>query len=308
MSEGTGERIAADAVPESYPAALRDHGVLVPGGPGLFGWGEGLERVYLGLERMLTRIGREAGIRVLRFPPLLRREVFERSEFAHSFPQLFGSVHAFTGGDRSHAQLLDAMSSGADWSAGTRQTDFVLTPAACYPVYPLYGDRQLGDDVTVDVSSYCFRHEPSTEPGRLVTFRQREFVRIGAPDAVEEWLARWQVRAVDAIRTLGLDGKLENAADPFFGRGAKLLASSQREQNLKVEIISAIGEHPVAIASCNNHRDHFGRAFGIGTADGMPAHTACIGFGQERIAFALVAAHGPDPDRWPARLHEVLWA
>ena len=42
------------------------------------------------------------------------------------------------------------------------------------------------------------------------------------------------------------------------------------------------------------------------TADGRFAHSACIGFGLERIALALFAAHGFDPASWPAAVRGVL--
>jgi seryl-tRNA synthetase len=68
----------------------------------------------------------------------------------------------------------------------------------------------------------------------------------------------------------------------------------------------ASDEKPTAITSCNYHIDHFGHAFGIHSSDGLPAHTACIGFGLERIALALFTSHGFDPDQWPAEVKNSL--
>jgi seryl-tRNA synthetase len=61
------------------------------------------------------------------------------------------------------------------------------------------------------------------------------------------------------------------------------------------------------VASFNYHEDHFTSAFGLEMADGGPAHTACLGFGLERISLALVRAHGVDPETWPAEVREQLW-
>ena len=36
------------------------------------------------------------------------------------------------------------------------------------------------------------------------------------------------------------------------------------------------------------------------------AHTACLGFGLERITLALVRRHGLDQDRWPAGVRAEL--
>ena len=47
------------------------------------------------------------------------------------------------------------------------------------------------------------------------------------------------------------------------------------------------------------HLDHFGDAFGIRTPAAGIAHTACIGFGLERLMLALFAAHGPAIESWP---------
>ena len=98
------------------------------------------------------------------------------------------------------------------------------------------------------------------------------------------------------------------ASDPFFGRGGKLLAVNQRDQRLKLEIVTPIGsdERPTAIISLNYHQDHFGAIFGIRTADGEVAHTACVGFGLERIALALYRQHGFDRAAWPPSVREAL--
>jgi len=42
-------------------------------------------------------------------------------------------------------------------------------------------------------------------------------------------------------------------------------------------------------------------------ADGATAHTACLGFGHERIVLALLQRHGLDPDGWPASVRAQLW-
>ena len=41
-------------------------------------------------------------------------------------------------------------------------------------------------------------------------------------------------------------------------------------------------------------------------ADGTIAHTACVGFGLERIALALYHRHGFDRAAWPGSVREAL--
>jgi seryl-tRNA synthetase len=87
-----------------------------------------------------------------------------------------------------------------------------------------------------------------------------------------------------------------------------MMAASQRDQALKFEVLVHIaGPEPTAVASFNYHQDHFAGTYGITTSDGATAHTACLGFGLERITIGLLRTHGFDPTRWPAPVREVLW-
>ena len=98
------------------------------------------------------------------------------------------------------------------------------------------------------------------------------------------------------------------ASDPFFGRGGRLLSANQIADEAKLEILSPITseEEPTAIASFNYHADKFSRIFEIRTSKGDFAETACIGFGLERIALALLKTHGLDLESWPELVRETL--
>jgi seryl-tRNA synthetase len=146
------------------------------------------------------------------------------------------------------------------------------------------------------------------DPARMQIFRQREYVRLGTPEQAAAHRDQWLERGESLLRSLGLDVRRVVANDPFFGDGRRLMAATQREQTLKYELVTPIArdDAPTAITSCNCHLDHFGLAFGIRTPDGRPAHTACIGFGLERIALALFKTHGLDTAAWPASVRAGL--
>jgi seryl-tRNA synthetase len=61
------------------------------------------------------------------------------------------------------------------------------------------------------------------------------------------------------------------------------------------------------VTSFNYHQEHFAQIYGLALAEGGSAHTACLGFGQERIVLALLRTHGFEPARWPAEVRRVLW-
>jgi seryl-tRNA synthetase len=67
------------------------------------------------------------------------------------------------------------------------------------------------------------------------------------------------------------------------------------------------GAEPTAVTSFNYHEEHFAERFGLVLSDGGTAHTACLGFGQERIVLALLRTHGLEPATWPAEVCRELW-
>ena len=144
----------------------------------------------------------------------------------------------------------------------------------------------------------------------MQAFRVREYIRAGTPDACVEWRDKQLERGLEILRALGLPSQTDIAADPFFGRSGKLMADGQKAQKLKFEVlVPVISEsEPTAVCSFNYHQDKFGSAFGIRLACGDTAHTACLGYGMERMAMALFRHHGFAPAKWPAALRARLWS
>lgn len=237
-------------------------------------------------------VGNAAGVpphRRFTAPPVIAEAVVDRADYPATFPQLLGAVHG--------------LRNGPDGSAAP--TDLVLPPAACHHIYPLLAGHAITEPVDHVIHGTCFRLEASDEPGRFRSFRMSEIVRVGAPDLIG-WRDGWARAAAAWLSELGLQAKVEVAADPFFGPGERYLRATQREQQLKLECLVEVadGLHQ-AVASANYHKDHFGVAFDM-TWRGAPAHSACAAFGLERIVLALVHRHGPDRERWPQRLRRSL--
>jgi seryl-tRNA synthetase len=267
------------------------------------------EQVIDGLSSLISR-HREPDTEVFGFPPVMSRAQVEKSGYLKSFPHLLGCVNCLHGSEVEIRAVVEAAGTGKDWVGALAATDLVLAPAACYPVYPLVAGRGPvpTGGVRFDVTCDCFRHESSYEPGRFQSFRMREYVCVGSADDVVEFRELWKTRAKKLADGLALPHQTLAASDPFFGRAGKIMAVSQVDQELKFELLVPVNseDNPTACMSFNYHRDHFGTIWGIETAAGDVAHTACVAFGMDRLGLALFATHGIDLETWPNPVREAL--
>lgn len=276
---------------------------------GAYGRGPAMEDLLRRFDALVMRLTTSDGAEELTYPPVVPRALIEKLGYLNNFPHLVGSIHSFFGNDARAREMADLANTGQRWEQFLDITELMLLPAACYPIYPNFAGTLPEGGRLVTTLNWCFRHEPSDEPTRLQSFRMREFIRVGDPDAVQAWRDQWLERGLEILRGLGLPANPDVASDPFFGRVGKMMATSQREQRLKFEImVPVISETaPTAVCSFNWHQEYFAGKFGIQTAAGAVAHTACLGFGLERVTLALLKTHGCDLAAWPAEVRKQLW-
>jgi seryl-tRNA synthetase len=284
--------------------------LLLPSGiDGVYARTAVFEQVVNGLTDLISEY-REPNTEVLRFPPVMSRRQVEKSGYLKSFPHFLGCVSCLSGEEHQIRAAVDRHEAGQDWTGALAPADLVLSPAACYPIYPLAASRGQvpAEGLIFDVACDCFRREPSKMLDRLQSFRMREYVCIGTPVQIDAFRRRWMKQAEGFANQLGLSWRIDHASDPFFGRGGKLMAVSQVEQELKFELLIPVhsAEQPTACMSFNYHRDHFGSTWNIRTASGEVAHTGCVAFGIDRLALAMFATHGLDLSQWPASVRKAL--
>lgn len=261
------------------------------------------------LQALISR-HREDNTEVLRFPPVMSRRDLERHGYLKSFPNLIGCACALHGTEQQIRSAAERPASAGGWTSALEATELVLSPAACYPVYPIVAARGPvpAGGLKFDVASDCFRREPSRDLDRLQSFRMREYVCIGAPHEVAAFRERWIAKAGGIAEQLALPCRVEQASDPFFGRVGQMKAVAQIQQALKFELLVPLRseEKPTACMSFNAHRDHFGITWGINDESGAPVHTGCVAFGMDRLTLALFWTHGLDTSAWPEQTRTAL--
>ncbi|WP_396269283.1 amino acid--[acyl-carrier-protein] ligase [Ideonella sp.] len=296
--------------PKAFYDDLVAHGLIIPTPiKGGYGRGAVFEDILDRFDALVQREAAADGAETMTFPPIVARTMIEKMGYLDNFPQLIGSIHSFFGKELDARAMADKARNGERWEEVLEITESMLLPAACYPVYPVFSGLLPDGGRLVTVRNWCYRHEPSDEPTRLQSFRMREYIRVGAPDDVQAWRNAWLERGLRLLGSLKLPVISDVANDPFFGKAGKMMATSQREQQLKFEIMVPVisEEKPTAICSFNWHQEHFTGKFGIKRADGSTAHTACLGFGLERVTLALIKTHGFDVNQWPAEVRAQLW-
>lgn len=289
--------------------AILDHLFRPMGVDGVYARTRRYEDVVDALQRLISRL-RPEDAQVYRFPPVMSLRQLEKQGYLNSFPQLLGCVCALHGTEADVDAAVSRAKNGADWTAETTSADLVLSPAACYPVYPIAAKAGPvpAEGLTFDVAADCFRHEPSRDLDRLQSFRMREFVRIGAPAQIATFREAWMQRAQSIADSLQLPFHFDRASDPFFGRVGQLMAANQVEQALKFELLIPVRAEggPTACMSFNYHREHFGKTWGLVDEAGELAHSGCVAFGIDRLTIALFATHGLRTEDWPRGVLDVL--
>jgi seryl-tRNA synthetase len=305
----TGDLLTAQR--RAFHEGLIEHEWLLPARAAmLFGLGPKSVAVYDGLVALIAITARDifaAEITPVRFPPIFAVGILERTGYVASFPQLLGTINSFLGGPSEHRELIAGYDRGGDWQAMLDTTGLALVSAACHPLFAHLEGSTADAGKLYELTGECFRHEPSEDPMRLMSFRQREYVRLGTEIQAKEHRRQWLEIAQQLFAQLQLPVDVVPANDAFFGRGGAMLAANQLETEAKFEIVTEVYEGTqTAISSTNFHGDHFGHDFAIVLEDGSVAQSACIGFGMERVVLALANRHGLELDEWPADVLKVL--
>jgi seryl-tRNA synthetase len=295
---------------------LQVRGELSPEAVGLFALGPLLTRLVDYFERRFLELADSFDAPPHRFPTLIPARYMERVGYFRAFPHsLSFATHLRTDLDAidhfaahaacdEHGAMNVPMNSFAS-------VETLLSPAVCYHFYFTLADRPLpGGQAVATAVGNCFRYEAInlTSLERLWTFNMREVIFVGSKDFVLENRETARQRMTRVFEEVGLAYRVDSANDPFFIGEFRKQVAFQSAFQLKFEIRASLPfkDSTLAVGSYNYHQDFFGRHLNITLPDGSPAHTGCVAFGLERMAYAYVCQYGLDPANWPAAVRDAL--
>lgn len=292
---------------------LLENGDAVEMGEGQFALGAPFIALMACLDRMLRDIAIDRFAAVeYRYPTLIDTEALYRTGYPNSFPHFLMAVSRLHADIDTYEAFLQHLTSNGDLasavSAHGRHAGYMLPPTMCFHTYHQFRQRQLNanDGIVVTSRGKSFRYESRYRHGleRLWDFTIREIVFLGSREQVIEQRQSFLAATTDLISQLGLGGYVEVANDSFSGTQTAAQILSQRLLHLKYELRLPVTDgRTVAAASFNLHGTTFSEPFDIEFAKGQLAHTACVGIGLERFAYAFICQYGADPTRWPVFSH-----
>lgn len=281
---------------------------------GIFTFGPLMSRLIEVFEGYFLDLANEFGAEPYRFPTLISAEKLGRVGYFKAFP------HSLT----FATHLREDLDVIADFADNTAYEDLglntsiesfsriqaLLSPAVCYHLYFALADKALpNNQLAATAVGNCFRYESNnlTTLERMWNFTMREVIFVGSKDYVLENREKAREYMEGKLEEIGLAYRVESANDPFFVGEFRRQVAFQNAFQLKYEISALLPfkDDTLAVGSYNYHQDFFGRNLNISLDDESPAHTGCVAFGLERIAFAFLAQFSLNPKNWPQAIREA---
>lgn len=287
---------------------LRRSGQALETGPGRFTVQGELWRIMRGLDRFFHVYALSLGAVEQHHPTTVPVASMIETGYLGAFPQHALLVSTFHNEIDNLAAVATAPAESFSRLAPPGQ---MLAPTVCCNCFEALRGQTLLEEALFTALGYCHRDEGPNTGGllRLQTFLMREIIFFGGEEAVENKRKAIIAHLQSAFVDWGVSFSVVSASDPFFAGAAESKRVFQSLQGLKHELRMDLPYDgaTVACASFNNHKDTLTKAYRIADAAG-PKFSGCVGYGHERMAFALMAQFGVHPERWPARLRNDVLA
>lgn len=284
-------------------------------GPGLFAFQGDFLRVRMALDGCVRAIAARCGAQELSYPPLWPVPLLQAINYFHDFPQLAMLAVGVTPEYKARSAFADRFKKGVGTHAiacteenGLAPARNALAPTVCDCCYWLLRGRRDVEDHVSTVYGTVFRNETSPEGrlDRLTVYTMREIVAVGQEAFVLAQREAWLGEVERLVTELDLACSIKAADDPFFSNDALQKNAYQALSQLKYEVqVSLYGDRKTAVVSINLHNDYFSQSYDFEGKAGRPI-SACVGFGYERLTYALFCRHGRKVSAWPGAVRAAL--
>jgi seryl-tRNA synthetase len=288
--------------------ALVEQGAVLPTGFGKLAYTGIVADALQGLDRFFKERCLALGAQQEFYPPALEAESLLRAGYFNTLAQ-----HSyFVSPLKTNLDALRAAGEGevlhASGEKYLQAPCWVMSPTVCHHCFEARKDSSLQLPLKVTAINQCARYEIHDTHGmrRLRLYWMRECILFDeAESTVVEFLDNLLEITTDALQAWGISHEVVTANDPFFSNSATSKRAYQSMFALKRELKLPIPGGSISCASFNNHQRSLVEPFNIGnigSTDGKDIASGCVGWGYDRLLFALFCQLGVEVAGWPERV------
>jgi seryl-tRNA synthetase len=283
---------------------------VIPSGIGTFTYQGTFLKVMRGLDEFFRRFAVSLDAVEQSYPTTVPANNLATNGYLGAFPHHALLVSAAKNDFDSLGALSGAVAAGETppLSAPTQ----ALSPTVCYHCFESLKAQQIpAAGALFSGTAHCHRNEGKnvTTLARLQTFTMRELIFFGPAPAVEKRRQQIMDHARDTVKAWGLACKLLTACDPFFVSGAQAKRAYQSAMALKYELQVTLPHlnDSISCASFNHHQGTLVKSYEITGQGGAALQSGCVGYGFERLAYALYSQFGTAVETWPGPVRTALF-
>lgn len=288
---------------------LRETRQVVEATPGIFYYSGELLKLMSKLDVYFKDYAHSLGASERLYPNILPVDSMINNGYISGFPHhaLFISL---SHQDTDSLQRVAKSQSIKELENAVAPNGVMLAPTVCHHCFEELKNAPINENVMITSVGKCHRFEgPSAvDLSRTHVFNMREIVLFGSTAWVHKQRIAIKTYSEALFSKWGLAFEVETATDPFFPAGSQKKRNFQAMNQTKFEIKLVIPHQSASISavSVNNHMNTLTDAYNITGEQNVIS--SCVGFGLERLAFAILSQFGIDPGQWPNSLREDLWA
>ncbi|MGG1516561.1 aminoacyl--tRNA ligase-related protein [Paenibacillus oryzisoli] len=256
------------------------------------------------LDTLFLKLAYRHEAKLRKYPSMIPLQTLDKCKYITSFPQ---NIHLVS--EIPHQlEVLKQVKEKQQIDEIARLSSYALSPAVCFHCYEELTGSRLDQPLVLTANGTCYRHEAPWRLGkhRLKEFSMREIVVFGDAEYVEALRKFYMEEVWGLFESLGLQGKIETASDPFYFSEDVAKSQHQLMGNMKYELIVSLGTEAFSITSFNHMSDTLTKPFNVCDRDHNYLNSGCIAFGIDRWVYALLRTYGPEFNQWPQEIQSLL--